>query len=220
MKFVMSYSGGKDSILSLHRLIKQGHQPIALLVMYNEEMARSWFHGIDDELLDKISESLRIPIWKCKSTSNNYRDVMLKNLKTAKEKGADFVAFGDIDIEDHREWYLPICKEAGLAAEFPLWKEDREKLVREVVSLGYRCVIKCVSNEHLGQEFLGKELSDEVLAAMKSKGVDLCGENGEYHTVVIGGPLFSFPIEIEKKEILSFGYVSVINICVNKVLLL
>lgn len=216
MKFVMSYSGGKDSILSLHRLIKSGHTPIALIVMYNEEMKRSWFHGIDDDLLDKISLSLQIPVWKSKSVAKNYRDVMLQTLKQAKEKGADFVAFGDIDIEEHRDWYLPICKEAGLTAEFPLWKEDREKLVRETVELGYRCVIKCVSNEKLGQEFLGKALSDEVLSAMKEKGVDLCGENGEYHTVVLDGPLFSFPIETEVKEIIDFGKISAINLVLSR----
>ena len=84
--------------------------------------------------------------------------------------------------------------------------------MREVLDLGYKCVIKCVRNQDLPQELLGKSLDNEVLKMMKGCNIDVCGENGEYHTIVLGGPLFKKPIDYECREILDFGNISAVNI--------
>ena len=164
MKFVVSYSGGKDSVLALHKMIKQGHTPIGLLVMINRDLKRSWFHGIDEELLNNISQSLQIPLILCESGSEEYHTAMEDALKKAKDMGAEAAVFGDIDIEGHRQWCQDRCKKADIKCIHPLWKCDREKNTEEIISLGYKCVIKCVNNSALPQDFLGKVLDNEIVS--------------------------------------------------------
>ena len=99
MKFVMSYSCGKDSTLALHKLIKAGHEPVGLLVMVNKDMDRSWFHGADHRLLEKFSKALEIPLLLCPSGGDEYHLEFEKGLKRAMELGAEMAGFGDIDIK-------------------------------------------------------------------------------------------------------------------------
>ena len=158
MKFVMSYSCGKDSTLALHKLIKAGHEPVGLLVMVNQDMDRSWFHGADYELLDKFSDALEIPLILCPSSGEAYHLEFEKGLKRAIELGAEMAGFGDIDIENNRRWSEDRCHAAGIRAEFPLWQQGREKIVQEILSKDYCCIIKSINNRLLPKEILGKPL--------------------------------------------------------------
>ena len=215
MNFVVSYSGGKDSVLALHKMLESGHTPVGLLVMVNRELQRSWFHGVDLELLQKISDSLEIPLILCESAGEDYHTMLETGLKKAKEQGAEACVFGDIDIEGHLAWCKERCEAVGLKCIHPLWHRDREKNTNEIISLGYQCLIKCVRNQDLPQEYLGKALSSELVAEMKQRGIDVCGENGEYHTVVVDGPIFHDPVKYICREVLDFGNISAINICAN-----
>ncbi len=212
MKFVMSYSCGKDSALALHRMIQNGHQPIGLLVMINKEMERSWFHGVDMALLEQISQSLAIPVIPCICEGEQYHTALEEGLRKAKALGAQCCAFGDIDIEGHFDWCAERCRNMGMAHSFPLWQESREELTYELIRLGYRAVIKCVNQTMLPKSFLGKELSEAIVAQMKDIGIDICGENGEYHTVTVAGPIFDFPVNYRLGEILEFGDIAVVDI--------
>lgn len=213
MKFVVSYSGGKDSVLALHKMLESGHIPVGLLVMVNRDLQRSWFHGIDLDLLQKISDSLKIPLILCESAGENYHIKLEEGLKKAKEKGAEACVFGDIDMEGHLSWCRERCGAVGLKCLHPLWHRDREENTNEMISLGYQCLMKCVRNQDLPKEYLGKTLCSELIAEMKQRGIDVCGENGEYHTVVVNGPIFSCPVAYICKEVLDFGNISAINIC-------
>ena len=215
MKFISAFSTGKDSILALHRMIKSGNEPAGLLIMYNSGAERSWFHGADQKLIQRISESLEIPVYYGVSDGDDYMEVFEEQLKKAVADGAEACVFGDIDIENHREWDEARCRAAGIKAVLPLWQESREKLVRETIAEGYNCVIKCLHKEQLPESFLGKSLSSKVLDEMEEYGIDLCGENGEYHTVVLDGPLFKKKIEYTLGEILELEYVSAIEIKVK-----
>ena len=215
MKFVSAFSTGKDSMLALHRMVKEGHEPIGLLVMYNKGAERSWFHGADNQMIERISESLGIPVIYGESDGNDYIEVFEKQLLTARKHGAEACVFGDIDIEEHRIWDEERCKNAGLKAVLPLWNEGREVLVRETIREGYKCIIKCLHEEELPAEFLGKALSEDILSEMEKYGIDLCGENGEYHTVVLDGPLFKKKIEYSLGEILKLKYVTAVDILVK-----
>ena len=215
MKFISAFSTGKDSILALHRMVKAGHEPAGLLIMYNTGAERSWFHGADHKLIERISESLDIPVYYGASDGNDYMEVFEEQLGKAAEAGAEACVFGDIDIENHREWDEERCREAGLRAVLPLWQESREDLVRETIAEGYSCVIKCLHKEQLPESFLGKTLSNEVLDEMEEYGIDLCGENGEYHTVVLDGPLFKKKIRYTLGDILELEYVTAIEINVE-----
>lgn len=198
-KFVVSYSCGKDSTLSLYRMIKEGHVPVALLVTVDKKVLRSWFHGIPDKLLKDVSKSLDIPLVLVASNGKeNYGETFIEALKKIKEeKGAEACVFGDIDLMAHRTWCEDKCEKAGLEAIFPLWEEDREKLTYEFIDSGFKTVIKNVKLSILGEEFLGEVLTKEVVERLKAAGSDACGENGEYHTFVFDGPLFKEKISFE-----------------------
>lgn len=215
MKTVLSFSGGKDSVLALYRLAAAGDAPSELLVMYNRDAGRSWFHGIEEPLLREISASLGIPLRVCPCGGEEYHLAMRGELERARAEGAECAAFGDIDVPENRAWCEEQCAAAGLRAIFPLWGEPRVSLAREVVSLGYRCIVKCVRNSDLPQRFLGREMSEEVIAEMQALGVDPSGEGGEFHTIVLGGPLFARPVGYENRGILDLGTISVADIVIK-----
>lgn len=200
-KFVVSYSCGKDSTLSLYRMIKEGHKPVALLVTVDKKVLRSWFHGIPDQLLKDVAKSLDIPMILVESNGTNYAETFVETLTKVKEElGAEACVFGDIDLMAHRTWCEDKCEKAGLEAIFPLWEEDREKLTYEFIDSGFKTVIKNVRLKELGEEFLGKVLTKDLVQKIKAAGADACGENGEYHTFVFDGPLFKERIEFETGE--------------------
>lgn len=208
MKFVLSFSGGKDSILALHKMISTGHEPAALLVMFREDAKRSWVHGMDMETITAIGNALKLPVICCHAGMDTYAEDMEKGLLQAKELGAEACVFGDIDIEEHRTWDEARCTAAGMQAVLPLWGCSRETNVREAVNLGYRCIIKCVRNGVLPVSMLGKPLTPELLDEMESYGIDLCGENGEYHTIVTDGPVFSHPVKLLNRGNVKLEYVT------------
>lgn len=204
---VMVYSCGKDSTLALYRMIKEGYKVSCLMITTREE--GSWFHGIPKGLMEDVEESLKIPIIYCKCSMENYEEDFVKGLKVAKEKyEANLCAFGDIDLEEHRAWDLAMCKRAGLKGVLPLWQESREKITMEFIDLGFKGVIKKVNLNNMGFEFLGKVLSKEVIREIEKTGSDICGENGEYHTFVFDGPIFSKKIKykiVEKNKNNNYG---------------
>lgn len=216
MRFVLSFSGGKDSILALHKMLEMGHDSVALLVMYNGEAGRSWVHGIDMELLSAISDALGIPLLCRPASGNSYHADMEQALLQARDMGAEACVFGDIDIEEHRRWDEERCAAAGLKAILPLWKRDRAENAHEAVTLGYRCLIKCVQRGVLPESFLGQPLAFSLLEEMKKYGVDLCGENGEYHTIVVDGPVFRYPVAIENRGIVRLEHISAADLAVPK----
>ena len=204
MKFVMSYSCGKDSTLALHKMIAEGHTPVGLLVMFNEGTERSFFHGADRPLLEGYSEALGIPLILRPTDGYDYHLSMEEGLRQARAMGAEFACFGDIDIEGNRAWSEERCKNVGIRAEFPLWHAGRRENTREVVSLGYKCLIKTVNKTLLPKALCGRMLDEDTLRIMADAGVDLCGENGEYHTLVVDGPIFRHPLRYQMGEVLEF----------------
>ncbi len=213
MQFAISYSGGKDSVLALHHMLAAGHTPVGLLVTVNRALQRSWFHGVELPLLEQISASLDIPLIPCVCGPDDYNEALEQGMRQARAMGAQACVFGDIDLEDHLAWCQQRCDAVGLERIHPLWHRDRERNTREVISLGYQAIIKCVRNQDLPQSFLGRMLDEALLQEMLRRGVDVCGETGEYHTLVVGGPLFHRPVRWQCREILDFGDHSAINIC-------
>lgn len=212
MNFAISYSGGKDSALALYRMIKQGHSPIALITTVNIEQKRSWFHGIHNELLSIVSNSLNIPLILSECAPDNYTQVYEQSLDKARKLGADSCVFGDIDIDEHKLWNEERCKRVGLNCILPLWHQGRETLVYEVLDTGFRSVIKIVESAKLDDLFLGQDLTISLIERIKSVGVDVCGENGEYHTFVYDGPTFAYPVPFEIGNVIDFGKHKAIDI--------
>ncbi len=212
MKFAMSYSCGKDSTLALHKTMAEGHRPIALIVMVNEDAQRSFFHGADCNMLKSYEDALGIPMILAYTTGEDYHLKMEQALRRAREMGAEAACFGDIDIKANRAWCEDRCRAAGLAPLFPLWQAGREKNVTELIALGYKCLIKSINNVKLPKDLLGKIMDSETIDIMRSCGIDVCGENGEYHTLVMDGPIFRKPLNFKVGEVLDFGDYSVVDV--------
>ncbi|MFZ5353697.1 MAG: diphthine--ammonia ligase [Bacillota bacterium] len=214
-RFIISYSCGKDSTLALYRMLKEGCTPAALLITVNKETKKSFSHEVPAELLDKVSESLEIPLMIVDCEGKDYLMAFEKALIRAKEAGAEVCVFGDIDLMEHRVWCTARCDAAGIKAEFPLWEEDRESIAAEFVDAGFKAIIKSVQPDKLSGCFLGKTLSREVIEEIKAAGADACGENGEYHTFVYDGPIFKKPVEFSAGERLTSGSYECLNISIK-----
>lgn len=212
MKFVMSYSCGKDSTLALHKMIEQGHTPVCLLVMVKSDVDRSYFHGADLAMLKKYESALDLPTILCPSDGTDYSAALEEGLRQAKRMGAQAAAFGDIDLDGNRAWEELRCRSTGLTPFFPLWQRGREDNVRELIRLNYRCLIKCVKNTLLPERLLGRYIDEDTMQIMKAAGIDVCGENGEYHTLAVDGPIFKTPLDFQTGDILRFGCYSVVDV--------
>lgn len=212
MKFAMSYSCGKDSTMALHQMIEDGHRPVCLVVMINKAAGRSYFHGADAALLDKYEQALGLPMIRCDTDGAGYHLALEAGLRRAREMGAQAAAFGDIDIDGNRGWEQARCAAVGLTPVFPLWQTGREENVRRLIRLGYQCIVKSINNTLLPESLLGQTLDETVLAVMQRAGIDLCGENGEYHTLTVGGPVFRSRVPVRCGGLHRFGDYSVIEI--------
>ena len=200
-KFVLSYSGGKDCILAMYRKIKEGWTPVALLTTIKKSSPESWTHGLTFDLLEEVSKSLDLPIIYVECEASEYEERFEDKLRIAKDMGAETVVYGDIDIELHKKWGVDRAENSGLNYEFPLWQEDREKLVHEFIDSGFKALIKKVNLNYMSSDFLGKTLTKDLIEEIKATGSDACGENGEYHTFVYDGPIFKNRIFINSEDV-------------------
>jgi diphthine-ammonia ligase len=206
-KVFASWSGGKDCCLSLHRAVKSGMDVRCLVNMVTADGKRSCSHGMSATIIKKQAEALGIPIVQKPTTNDNYADVFTATLKELHEDGVTGGVFGDIDFSPHREWIEKICGPAGIAPHLPLWQEDQQKLMEEFIDAGYKAVIVAVKAELLGEEALGRIIDRKFLAYIKGldKGITPCGEAGEFHSLVIDGPLFKKQLVIKESTKVTRG---------------
>jgi uncharacterized protein (TIGR00290 family) len=195
-----SWSGGKDSALALHHAWGRGAQPGLLVTMLTEGGERSRSHGLRRELLEAQAAALGVPIAFAATSWDGYEEALRTELGAAARRGLRTGIFGDIDIEAHREWVESVAASVGTEAWLPLWQRSREALMRELLDLGFRAVIVAVRDEVLPPSLLGEEIDPAMLDRFASAGVDLAGENGEFHTFVVDGPIFSRPVEVDAGE--------------------
>jgi uncharacterized protein (TIGR00290 family) len=195
-----SWSGGKDSALALHHATRGGAELGLLVTMLTEGGERSRSHGLRRELLEAQARSIGAPIAFAATTWDDYEEALTGELVEAGRRGLRTGVFGDIDIERHREWVERVAAAAGTEALHPLWQRDRAELMREVLALGFRAVLVAVRDGVLPASLLGETIDAAVLGEFERAGVDLAGENGEFHTCVVDGPIFSTPVEVERGE--------------------
>lgn len=209
-KFTASFSGGKDSILAIYKAITLGMTPSHLITTFNNERQQSWFHGIPGHLLCDVADSLKIPLTCIKTSGSEYAVNFEKELFKQKKAGAEVCVFGDIDIEEHRAWCRQRCDNIGIEAYFPLWQKDRRMLVYEFIDKGFIANITVIDKKKLNEKYLGMSLTKEIVEAIAADGADPCGENGEYHTFVSNGPIFSYPVKYNWGKKMSFDNYAVL----------
>jgi uncharacterized protein (TIGR00290 family) len=206
-EFFCSWSGGKDSCLALYRTVQRGGVPRRLLTMLTGDGMHSRSHGLPPEVIAAQAAALNIPLQTGRAGWDDYEAVFLTRLAELRAEGVGDGVFGDIDLEPHRQWVERVCGRHGIAAHLPLWQEARRDLLAEFIGAGFSATIVAVSDARLPTSFLGRQLDWPTVAALEAAGVDACGEEGEFHTVVTGGPLFSAPLDLKHGQVIGHaGY--------------
>jgi diphthine-ammonia ligase len=191
----ISWSGGKDSYLALHRS-SASFDIVAMVTMFSEDGARSRSHGLRPEILNAQAERLGLPLFAGRGSWATYESDYQQSLEDAKSLDITHVIFGDIMYESNRVFPERVCAAEGLTAVEPLWNEPTSALFREFVATGAEARIVTVREGVLDASWLGRRLTIGLLDDIERAGIDPCGEHGEYHTVVLDAPLFSSSISV------------------------
>ncbi len=202
LKAFASWSGGKDAALSCWRAMKK-YQVTHLLNMMDEEGLFSRSHHIRADVLKLQGEAMGgLPVVQTGSTWETYEERFKDALSGLKKSGVRVGIFGDIDLEEHRQWVERVTRESGMEAVLPLWGEvARRPLMEELITLGFEAVVVAVRRDLLGPEWLGRRIDGDFMKDISQvAGVDICGEGGEYHTLVLSGPLFAKRIRIRRSQ--------------------
>lgn len=204
-KILMCWSGGKDSSMALYELIKNPKYEIAaLLTTVTEGYDRISMHGVRRELLEQQAESLGFPLKKIYITqqadNEEYANKMENALKEFQQQSVNTAAFGDLFLEDLKQYREQNLKKVGMDALFPIWMRDTNQCVRDFIGLGFKAVVTCVDTRVLDASFSGRIIDEQFLEDLPAH-VDPCGENGEFHSFVFAGPIFKHEISITVGEV-------------------
>jgi uncharacterized protein (TIGR00290 family) len=218
---IFNWSGGKDSSLALYHCLNNPGLDIKYLVTtVNDVVDRISMHGVRVELLIKQAESIGIPLYQIRLPEmpgmQEYDDTMRLHLKKFKEEGITHSIFGDIFLEDLKKYRDERLAEMGMTGIYPLWKRDTHELINEFLELGFGTVIACTQAQL--EHFVGKEITHELINELPAD-VDVCGENGEFHTFAFKGSIFSKPINYKTGEKVFKEYKAPVDIndsCVSK----
>lgn len=206
-KTLISWSSGKDSAWTLHVLRQSNEYEIAgLLTTLNGNFDRVAMHGVRRKLLEAQAEAAGLPLWKVPlpwpCSNQEYEAAMSAACAKAIDAGIQAVAFGDLFLEDVRQYREDRMRGTGLTPVFPIWKRDTRQLIHEMCGEGLRSRIVCLDPEKLPASFAGRDLDSQLVAEFPAN-VDPCGEKGEFHTFVYDGPMFTHAISIENGEVVT-----------------
>lgn len=197
-RVIFCWSGGKDSAMALYELhLSQQYEVVALVTTLTRDYNRISMHGVRSELLHRQAAALGLPVcevWISMGATNaEYEANMELALQTYRRQGIETVIFGDIFLEDLRQYRERNLAKIGMRAAFPVWKRETRELVTEFLRLGFKAVVCCVDGKALDPSFAGRCIDEQFLGDIPAA-VDPCGENGEFHSFVFDGPLFSSPV--------------------------
>ncbi|WP_210470927.1 diphthine--ammonia ligase [Sporosarcina sp. 6E9] len=196
LPFVASWSGGKDSAMAYYRALQSGAIPKRVWTMFEEDQERLKSHALPIAIIKAQAERLGVPLMTRGADWNGYAEQFLDAMKECKDAGIHHGVFGDIDLEDHLTWIRETCAKVGMEAVHPLWMEPRKKVVKDFVEAGFEAYIVVVNTTMMPSEFIGRKFTKELIDELEAQGIDSCGEAGEFHTVVVDGPIFSERVPI------------------------
>lgn len=204
--FIASWSGGKDSAMAYYRALQMGGVPNKIWTMFDKDESHSKSHALPLEVVEAQAAQLQVPSIINRADWAGYQDQFLEAMATCVKEGIVHGVFGDIDLEDHRRWVATMCEKVGMKAVHPLWLEPRRNMLEEFVELGFVAYIVVVNTEKMPAKFLGRQFTIELMDELEALGIDSCGELGEFHTVVVDGPIFKEAIPLVFGEVMKRGH--------------
>jgi len=217
-RVVISWSSGKDSAWTLHVLRQQEVNVVALLTTFNEGANRVAMHAVRRQLVEQQAAAIGLPLWPVllpeHCSNEEYENRMLIAIERAKKEGVTHVAFGDLFLQEIRDYRVRQLAPTEIRPLFPLWCSAGETptLAHKMIANGLKAVITCVDAKQLSPIFLGRTFDESLLADLPPT-VDPCGERGEFHTLCFAGPMFADPLQISLGHLVSrdeFHFVDVI----------
>ncbi|MCY4159620.1 MAG: adenine nucleotide alpha hydrolase [Bacteroidetes bacterium] len=216
-KVWLSWSTGKDSAWALYTLKMDSRYEVkGLFTTVTQKFSRVSVHGVRIELLEAQADRLNLPLykamlpWPC--SNKIYEKVMESAWQAATDYDVECIAFGDLFLEDIRQYRVNILSNTGLEPIFPIWMQPTRELAETMVLSGLQATITCIDPKHLPEDFAGRQFDAEFLESLPP-GIDPCGENGEFHTFCHSGPMYPAPIRVMTGEVVKrsgFVYADVI----------
>ncbi|WP_413298975.1 diphthine--ammonia ligase [Bacillus sp. 1P10SD] len=205
-RIALSWSGGKDCCMALDTLIKKGYEVACLVTTVPKELGRTFGHGERIEMISLQGEALSIPVHFIECSYNTYTDQFVTALQTLKKQyKITGIAYGDLYLDEHRDWGEKVAAAADVKSLYPLWsqKEDALQLLKNFVQSGYEAVVVRVREDVLDETWLGRNLDESFLQDVQKTTICPMGESGEYHTFVYDGPLFSKRFQLVPGEFIQ-----------------
>ncbi len=194
--YLASWSGGKDSCFACYSAIRKGFEMSHLVHFVRENN----LHGVAAGLIRLQAELSGIPVVQKEISSNDFESEFKDTIRSI--GNIEGMVFGDIYLEEHRSWIEGVCKDLNIKALLPIWRIDTERLMNDFIDEGFEAIVVSGRQEVIDKEWIGHKVDNRLMEYLKKKpGVDVCGENGEYHTFVVGGPLFKGKIDITKTQV-------------------
>ena len=209
-KSFFNWSGGKDSTLALYHLLNDKKYSVEkLLTNISSGYHRISMHGVREELVEQQAAAIGIPLQKLvlpeQPSMMEYEKCMLTTMNQLQHEKFTHSLFGDIFLDDLKAYRETQLEKVAMTAVFPLWKRDTTELMHEFIDLGFKTIVVCVNEKYLDKSFFGRIIDKDFIKDLPGN-VDVCGENGEFHTFVFDGPIFKNPIAFTKGEIVYRKY--------------
>ena len=202
MKAIVSWSGGKDSCFACYKALTQGYEVSCLLNFISREFRRVSAHGTRARLISQQAKAVGIPLVQCTVPADMslYEQIFKKAVSHLKRSGMTAIVFGDIYLEEHRDWIERVCDELGITPILPLWGMPPEDVLGGFIEAGFQAVTTSARADVLDETWVGRSIGHSFLSDLEKlqqeRELDVCGERGEYHTLVVDGPLFWKRLEL------------------------
>ena len=200
MSYISSWSGGKDGCFACYLALSQGYKISHLVNCVAKEYQRVNFHGTEKRIVQLQGRAIGIPVLQKETTFGNYERDFKDAIRTLLPEGVRGMVFGDIYNDEHLKWVQGVCADLGIEAIEPLWGKSTEEIINDFIDAGFEAVIVAAKASLIDEEWLGKRLDRDFIDYLQGKNIDPCGESGEYHTLVVNGPLFKKRIEITESR--------------------
>lgn len=202
VSFCTSWSGGKDACFAFGKMVQHGNKPACLLTMLKDDGKQSGSHGLSREVLAAQAKCLGIPVVFGQAGFGEYEAGLKQALnQSVEEYGAEVIAYGDIDLKAHKDWYEKILEDFGIKPCFPIWHYQRKQLLEDMFAEGIETIIVSVKKDKLPDDYLGRVLTPDLASKIKKLGICPTGEDGEFHTLVLNAPWFHSRLSIRTGDI-------------------